>query len=120
MVDISRGDIVLVDLNPVIGTEQTGIRPAVIIQNNRANKVSPHTIIAPLTSKIRNAILPSHVFLESTTQGLTQDSVVLCEQIRVIDKRRILKHLGKIPDAKVLELNSALIAILDIKLPSIF
>lgn len=79
MVEINRGDIFLVDLNPVVGTEQTGVRPAIIIQNNKANKVSPHTIIAPLTSKIRNALLPSHVFIESGIPGIIQDSVVLCE-----------------------------------------
>jgi mRNA interferase MazF len=60
MVNLTRGDIVLCDLNPVIGTEQSGIRPVVIVQSDRANKVSPHTIIAPFTTKIRRALLPSH------------------------------------------------------------
>ena len=115
MVAIYRGYIVLVDLNPVIGTEQSGIRPALIIQNNKANKVSPHTIIAPLTSKIRSAILPSHVLLTTGQTGLTMDSVVLCEQLRVIDKRRIIKFIGKLPDTRISELNYALSAILDIK-----
>lgn len=63
MVAITRGDVVLCDLNPVIGTEQSGIRPVVILQNDRANAVSPHTIIAPFTTKIRRALLPSHVFV---------------------------------------------------------
>ena len=115
MVEIHRGDIFLVDLNPIIGSEQSGIRPAVIIQTDKANKVSPHTIIAPLTSKIRTAILPSHIFIKFGIAGLTQDSVILCEQLRVIDKSRILKFIGKLPDNHIVELNSALCSILDIK-----
>jgi len=98
MVTISRGDVVLCDLNPVIGTEQSGLRPVVILQINRANAVSPHTIIAPFTTKIRRALLPSHVFVPAGTGGLIQDSVVLCEQIRVIDKRRITKVLGHLDE----------------------
>ena len=89
MVRVSRGDVVLCDLNPVIGTEQAGIRPAVILQIDRANAVSPHTIIAPFTTRIRRALLPSHVLIAAGNGGLRQDSVVLCEQIRAIDKRRI-------------------------------
>ena len=115
MVEICRGNIVLVDLNPVIGTEQLGIRPAVIIQTDKANKVSPHTIIAPFTSKIRSAILPSHVFVSALQSGLTMDSVILCEQLRVIDKKRILKFIEKLTDELINELNSALAAILEIK-----
>ncbi len=116
MVEIRRGDIVLVDLNPVIGTEQSGIRPAVILQNDKANKVSPHTIIAPLTSKIRNVILPSHVFIASGIAGLTLNSVILCEQIRVIDKKRLIRSLGKLPNNKIRELDTALTTILDINI----
>jgi mRNA interferase MazF len=63
MVTISRGDIVLCDLNPVLGTEQAGIRPCIVLQVDRANAVGPHTIIAPFTSRIRRALLPSHVFV---------------------------------------------------------
>ncbi|HPI21522.1 MAG TPA: type II toxin-antitoxin system PemK/MazF family toxin [Candidatus Kapabacteria bacterium] len=115
MVAINRGNIVLVDLNPVIGTEQSGIRPAVIIQTDKANKVSPHTIIAPFSSKIRSAILPSHVFIHAGQAGIIMDSVILCEQLRVIDKKRILKFIGKLSDELTIELNSAIVAILDIK-----
>ncbi|MEC4883435.1 MAG: type II toxin-antitoxin system PemK/MazF family toxin [Scytonema sp. PMC 1070.18] len=77
MVEITRGDVILCDLNPVVGTEQAGIRPAVVLQINRANAVSPHTIIAPFTSKIRRALLPSHVFVPIGIDGLNQDSVIL-------------------------------------------
>lgn len=99
MVTISRGDVALCDLNPVIDTEQAGIRPAVVLQFDRANAVSIHTIIAPFTTKIRRALLPSHVLVPAGVGGLAQDSVVLCEQIRVIDKRRIIKVLGHLDDS---------------------
>jgi mRNA interferase MazF len=114
MVNVNRGELVLVDLNPVVGTEQSGIRPAVIVQVNKANKTSPHTIIVPLTSKIRNVILPSHVFLASGTCGLAQDSVALCEQIRVVDKQRVIKIMGSLPYEKINEINKALSTILAI------
>lgn len=114
MVEIYRGDVVLVDLNPVVGSVQSGIRPAVILQTDKANKVSPHTIIAPITSKIRRASLPSHVFIPEGQAGLLHDSVVLCEQIRVIDKMRIIKNIGRLDEDYLKKLNTALIAILEI------
>lgn len=73
MVTISRGDVVLCDLNPVMGTEQAGIRPVVILQIDGDNAVSPHTIVAPFTTKIRRALLPSHVFIPTSVGGLSQD-----------------------------------------------
>jgi mRNA interferase MazF len=112
MVTITRGDVALCDLNPVVGTEQTGIRPVVILQIDRANAVSPHTIIAPFTTKIRRALLPSHVFVPAGVGGLSQDSVILCEQIRVIDKRRIIKVLGHLDDPHMVEIAKALSVIL--------
>ena len=96
--EIIRGDIFLADLNPVIGTEQAGIRPVLIIQIDKANKVSPHTIIIPFTTRIRKAILPSHTKIPKGIAGLKQDSVLLCEQIRVIDKRRLIKKLGSLDE----------------------
>ncbi|MFB2919665.1 MULTISPECIES: DUF5615 family PIN-like protein [Aerosakkonema] len=86
MVTVTRGDVVLCDLNPVLGTEQAGIRPVVILQIDRANAVSPHTIIAPFTSKIRRALLASHVFVPSGVGGLTQDSVA--EDGEIIQRAR--------------------------------
>ncbi len=112
MVTISRGDVVLCDLNPVVGTEQAGIRPVVVLQIDRANAASPHTVIAPFTSKIRSALLPSHTLVPSGSGGLTEDSVVLCEQIRVIDKRRIIKVLGHLNDSHMDEVAKALRTIL--------
>ncbi len=99
MVKIVRGDIVQVDLSPVVGTEQAGIRPALILQIDRANSVSPHTIIAPFTSRIRRSLLQSHVKIAAGVGGLNIDSVLLCEQIRVIDKRRIVRKLGHLDES---------------------
>jgi mRNA interferase MazF len=112
MVTVTRGDVVLCDLNPVVGTEQAGVRPGVVLQIDRANAVSPHTIIAPFTTKIRRALLPSHVFVPAGVGGLSQDSVVLCEQIRVIDKRRIIKVLGHLDEPDLQQIAKALSAIL--------
>jgi mRNA interferase MazF len=112
VVTIKRGDIILCDFNPVIGTEQSGIRPAVIIQIDRANAVSPHTIVAPLTSRIRKSLLPSHVFVPIGVANLTQDSVILCEQIRVIDKSRIIRVIGHLDKEYIMQLNVALCTIL--------
>ena len=109
---ITRGDVVLCDLNPVIGTEQAGRRPVVILQIDRANAVSPHTIIAPFTTRIRRALLPSHVFVPAGVGGLSQDSVVLCEQIRVIDRARIIRDIGHLDDIYMEELVEALCTIL--------
>jgi len=115
MVAVARGDIVLCDLNPIIGSEQSGIRPVVILQIDRANVASPHTIIAPFMSKIRRAILPSHVFIPAGNGGLVQDSVILCEQIRVIDKQRIVKKLGYLSDSYMDEIEKALLVILGLQ-----
>lgn len=112
MVEIKRGDIILCDLNPVIGTEQAGIRPVVVLQIDRANTVSPHTIIAPFTSKIRRALLQSHVFMPSGTSGLSQDSVLLCEQIRVVDKSRIIRVIGHLDNNYITQVETALCTIL--------
>ncbi len=112
MVEIQRGNIVLCDLNPVKGTEQAGIRPCAIPQIDRVNAVSPHTIIAPFTTKIRSVILPSHVLIPAGVGGLSQDSVLLCEQIRVIDKSRIIRVVGKLNPENLQEISRALSIIL--------
>lgn len=116
MVDITRGDVLLCDLNPVVGTEQAGIRPVVVVQIDRANAVSPHTIIAPFTSKIRRAILASHVFVPAGMGGLSLDSVVLCEQLRVVDKSRIIRVIGHLDDNYLDELAIALCTILGLRI----
>lgn len=112
MVDIARSDVILCDLNPVMGTEQAGIRPVLVLQIDRANAASPHTIIAPFTAKIRHTLLPSHVMVVRGVGGLSNDSVLLCEQIRVIDKRRIIRVLGHLGEKKMEEVAKALSTIL--------
>ena len=116
MVTIKRGDVVLCALNPVIGTEQAGIRPIVILQIDRANAVSPHTIIAPFKTKIRGTLLPSHVFIPAGVGGLNQDSVILCEQIRVVDKSRLITIFGNLDALYIQELVRALCVILGLSL----
>ena len=93
--EVRRGDIFLVDLNPVVGTEQAGIRPALVVQIDKANAISPHTITIPLTTRIRDPILPSHVRIATGIGGLTEDSVLLCEQIRAIDKKKAGAQIGE-------------------------
>ena len=92
-ISIKRGDIVIVNLNPVKGSEQGKIRPAVIIQNNISNLYSPTTIIAPITSKVYNKEYPTNVFLNKKDSGLSKDSTILLNQIRTIDKLRIIKKI---------------------------
>jgi mRNA interferase MazF len=94
--------VVLCDLNPVFGTVQAGVRPVVVVQIDSANQASPHTIVIPFTTKIRRAILPSHVLVSAGAGGLAQDSVALCEQVRVIDSSRIIRVLGHL-DAGVMD-----------------
>jgi mRNA interferase MazF len=112
--EVKRGCIYLCDLNPVIGTEQSGIRPVLVIQIDKANKPSPHTIIIPFTTKIRKAILPSHTKIDKGIGGLKEDSVLLCEQIRVIDKRRLQKEIGFLDDNHMNEVIKSLKVILGI------
>ena len=114
MVTIIRGDVVMCDFNPTTGTEQSGIRPAVVLQVDRANAVSPHTIVAPLTTTIRRVVLPSHVLISAGSGGLTQESVVLCEHIRVIDKGRIIRSLGHLDRATMDAIAKAVRAILGV------
>jgi mRNA interferase MazF len=90
-----RGDLYYADLNPVVGSEQGGLRPVLIIHNDVGNKPSPTVIIAAITSKSMKAILPTHCPLSENT-GLDRDSIVLLEQIRTIDKRRLKDYVGSL------------------------
>jgi mRNA interferase MazF len=105
---IARGDVVWCNFNPVVGSEQAGTRPAVVVQNDLANRSSPCTIVVPFTTKIPRALFPSHAFVPAGVGGLTQDSVALCEQIRVIDKQRIIRIAGQLDATRVAELDNAL------------
>jgi len=91
---IRRGEIYYADLSPVIGSEQGGIRPVLVIQNDIGNKYSPTIIIAAITSQINKAKLPTHIEISALEYGLPKDSVILLEQIRTIDKRRLKEKIG--------------------------
>ena len=91
---VKRGDIFYADLSPVIGSEQGGIRPVIIIQNDIGNKYSPTVIVAAITSQINKAKLPTHIEISAHEYGLNKDSVILLEQIRTIDKKRLREKIG--------------------------
>ncbi len=99
MVNIKRGDIFYADLSPVVGSEQGGIRPVLIVQNDVGNRFSPTVIAAAITSQQAKAKLPTHIQLGADTSGLMKDSVVLLEQIRTIDKRRLKEKMGCLDDS---------------------
>jgi mRNA interferase MazF len=111
---VKRGDIFYADLSPVVGSEQGGIRPVIIIQNDIGNKYSPTIIIAAITSQINKAKLPTHVEISSEEYGLNKDSVVLLEQIRTIDKKRLKEKIGRMSDRDVDKVNLALMISLGI------
>ena len=106
---IRRGDMFYADLSPVVGSEQGGIRPVVIIQNDIGNKHSPTVIAAAITSQTGKKKLPTHIELAVENSGLKADSVVLAEQIRTIDKSRLKEKIGHINDDTVMnKINNAL------------
>ncbi|MDD4316586.1 MAG: type II toxin-antitoxin system PemK/MazF family toxin [Clostridia bacterium] len=105
---VKRGDLYYADLSPVIGSEQGGIRPVLIVQNDIGNKHSPTVIAAAVTSQMNKAKLPTHIELD-TTCGLPKDSVVLTEQIRTLDKRRLMDKIGTLDDALMQRVNAALL-----------
>ncbi len=106
---VKRGDIYYADLSPVVGSEQGGIRPVVIIQNDIGNKYSPTVIVAAITSQINKAKLPTHVEISSIDYGLNKDSVVLLEQIRTLDKKRLKEKIGRMKDEDMALVDEALL-----------
>ena len=106
MKEIKRNEIYYADLNPVKGSEQGGIRPVLVIQNDTGNKHSPTTIVAAITSKEEKAKLPTHV--EVVSCGVERKSLALLEQIRTIDKSRLIKYVGELDGATVKEINEAI------------
>ena len=105
---IRRGDIYYADLRPVIGSEQGGIRPVLIIQNDTGNKHSPTVIIAAITSKMNKAKLPTHVEVDSHKYNIIKDSVILLEQLRTIDKKRLKDKVCHLDDEILSAVNEAL------------
>lgn len=106
--DINRGDIFYADLSPVVGSEQGGTRPVLIIQNDIGNQYSPTTIVAAITSQVSKAKLPTHVELPAKLCGLDKDSVVLTEQIRTIDKKRLKEKVSSLDEGTLKKINEAL------------
>lgn len=105
---VKRGDIYYADLSPVVGSEQGGIRPVLIVQNDVGNKYSPTVIAAAITSRINKAKMPTHIELAAHEYGLMKDSVILLEQIRTIDKQRLREKIGKLDENKMCSVNNAL------------
>ena len=106
--NIKRGDIYYADLSPVVGSEQGGIRPVLIVQNDVGNRYSPTVIAAALTSKQTKANLPTQIPNKAQNTGLLTDSVVLLEQIRTIDKRRLKEKMGSVTEGSMKEINNAI------------
>lgn len=106
---VKRGDIYYADLSPVIGSEQGGIRPVLIIQNDIGNRYSPTVICAAITSQINKAKLPTHIEIECGKYSLIKDSVVLLEQVRTIDKKRLREKIGHLDEELMKTVNKALI-----------
>ena len=106
--NIKRGDIFYADLSPVVGSEQGGLRPVLIIQNDVGNKYSPTVIAAAITSRMSKTRLPTHIDVYAEKVGLAKDSVILLEQIRTLDKRRLKEKMGHLDDNMMNEVNNAI------------
>ena len=105
---VKRGDIFYADLSPVVGSEQGGMRPVLIVQNDTGNKHSPTVIAAAITSQTSKARLPTHIELNAQSVGLTRDSVILLEQIRTIDKSCLRERMGKLDDNTMTKVDNAI------------
>ena len=106
--NVRRGDIYYADLSPVVGSEQGGIRPVLIVQNDVGNRFSPTVIAAAITSQRDKTKLPTHIQLQADDSGLVRDSIVLLEQIRTIDKRRLKERMGRLDSQSMNQVDQAL------------
>ena len=106
--NVKRGDIFYADLSPVVGSEQGGTRPVLIVQNDTGNRHSPTVICAAITSRMNKAKLPTHVELSARDCDMMKDSVILLEQIRTIDKRRLREHMGHADESVMNQVDSAI------------
>jgi mRNA interferase MazF len=106
--NIKRGDIYYADLSPVIGSEQGGLRPVLIVQNDIGNRYSPTVIAAAITSKVSKTKLPTHIDIVGNNSGLAKDSIILLEQIRTLDKKRLKEKMGHLDDTTMSHVNDAL------------
>lgn len=107
-INVKRGDIYYADLSPVVGSEQGGVRPVLIVQNDTGNRYSPTVIAAAITSQTNKAKLPTHIALSAPDHGLPRDSVVLLEQVRTLDKKRLKEKMGALGGADMGRVNRAL------------
>lgn len=105
---IKRGDIYYADLSPVIGSEQGGVRPVLIVQNDVGNKYSPTVIAAAITSRLNKSKLPTHIDVDAAKYGLAKDSIILLEQIRTLDKKRLREHMGRLDSTSMDRVDRAL------------
>ena len=105
---VKKGDLFFADLSPVVGSEQGGVRPVLVVQNDVGNKYSPTIIVAAVTSQTSKAKLPTHVELAATQGGLSKNSVVLLEQLRTIDKQRLTERIGALSDSQIPVVDAAL------------
>ena len=105
---VKRGDIYYADLSPVVGSEQGGVRPVLIVQNDVGNRYSPTVIAAAITSQKDKTKLPTHIAVSSQNCGLAKDSIVLLEQIRTIDKQRLKEHMGRLDEGSMNKIDEAL------------
>ena len=105
---VKRGEIYYADLSPVVGSEQGGMRPVLIVQNDTGNRHSPTVIAAAITSQMGKAKLPTHIALTSRGCGLNRDSIILLEQIRTIDKSRLRERMGRLDDATMKAVDNAI------------
>ncbi len=108
MSTVKRGDIFYADLSPVVGSEQGGMRPVLIVQNDTGNRHSPTVIAAAITSQTGKARLPTHIELNARSVGLSRDSVILLEQIRTIDKSRLRERMGKLDEGTMTKVDNAI------------
>lgn len=104
---IKRGELYYADLSPVVGSEQGGIRPVLVVQNDVGNRYSPTIIAVAVTSQMNKAKLPTHIEID-TTSGLPKDSVILTEQLRTLDKQRLKEKIGSLPTKTMEKVNNAL------------
>ncbi|MBQ7089376.1 MAG: type II toxin-antitoxin system PemK/MazF family toxin [Clostridia bacterium] len=105
---VHRGDIYYADLSPVVGSEQGGIRPVLIVQNDVGNRFSPTVIAAAITSQKSKTDLPTHIRLQAVGSGLAKDSIVLLEQIRTLDKQRLRERMGRLDEVSMTRVDRAL------------
>ncbi|MCD9023553.1 type II toxin-antitoxin system PemK/MazF family toxin [Cohnella silvisoli] len=105
---VKRGDVFYADLSPVVGSEQGGVRPVLVIQNDIGNRFSPTVIVAAITAQIQKAKLPTHVEIEAKVHGMERDSVILMEQIRTIDKQRLTDKITHLDDETMRKVDEAL------------